>query len=138
MAIGRYRTVAPHSGRERTVTRMAPGMEQAGDRRSAEASCSSRYLGGDCLSLLALATMVTGDGPSNNRPPVLRRTRRRASLGGLPAPDPFRVDRRIANLTEPSRQAGFSLGREPSPGLPPVRLSQIVQIEASGGAGKVD
>ena len=112
-------------------------MERAGERRSAEALCSSRSFGGGCLSLLALATMVTRDGPSDYRQPVLRRTRRRAGLDSLPAPDPFRVDRRIANLTEPSRQAGFGLGREPPSGVPPVRVSQIVQSKASGGAGKV-
>ena len=112
-------------------------MEQAGERRSGEASRSGRCFGGGCLSLLALATMVTGDGPPDNRQPVFRRTRRRAGLDSLPAPDPFGVDRRIANLTEPSGQAGFGLGREPLSRLPLVRVSQIVQFEASGGAGKV-
>ena len=133
---GRNRSVAPHSSRKGTVTRTAPGVERAGEGRSAEASRSSRYFGGG-LSRLALATSVTGDGPSDYRQPVLRRTRRRAGLDGLPAPDPFRVDRRVANLTEPSRQASFGLGREPPSGVPPVRLSQIVQGKASSGAGKV-
>ena len=130
-AIGPNRAVAPHYGRERTV----PGAERAGERRSAGASRSTRYFGGDCLARLALATTVTGDGPPDNRQPVLRRTRRRAGLDSLPAPDPFGVDRLIANLTEPSGQAGFSLGREPPLGVPPIRVSQIVQIKASSGAG---
>ena len=134
----RHRAAAPHSGRERTVARTAPGVEQAGERRSAGASRSSRSFGGDCLARLALATSVSGDGPADYRQPVLRRTRRRAGLDSLPAPDPFGVDRRIANLTEPSGQAGFSLGREPPLGVLPIRVSQIVQIKASGGAGKVD